>query len=193
MVLYRRGAFLFSQSILPFLLNNVGSGSDVPHPPTLIFTGATASLKGSALCASFATGKFAMRALVQSLGREFGPKGVHVAHAIIDGVIDIPRTKEWKLEGEDAKISADAVSLFLRLPGPVLWTCGWRWKSMIEGEKKRLIGDNAYRSPMPTGTSIPSPAQHSHTKSISGRISKSGESGTSKTSSTPTHANKPIL
>lgn len=48
----------------------------------------------------------------QSLAREFGPKGVHVAHAIIDGVIDIPRTKEWKIEGEDGKISADAVSLF---------------------------------------------------------------------------------
>ena len=52
-----------------------------------------------------------MRALAQSLGREFGPKGVHVAHAVIDGVIDIPRTKEWKIEGVDGKISADAVSL----------------------------------------------------------------------------------
>ena len=60
---------------------------------------------------SFATGKFAMRALAQSLGREFGPKGVHVSHAIIDGVIDIPRTKEWKVsDAPDAKISADAVS-----------------------------------------------------------------------------------
>ncbi|KAL8822787.1 MAG: hypothetical protein Q9191_006487 [Dirinaria sp. TL-2023a] len=104
-----RGAFLFSHAILPLLLNNVGS-ADVQFPPTLIFTGATASLKGSALCASFAMGKFAMRALGQSLAREFGPKGVHVAHAVIDGVIDIPRTKEWKLEGEDAKISADAIA-----------------------------------------------------------------------------------
>ena len=52
-----------------------------------------------------------MRALAQSLGREFGPQGVHVAHAIIDGVIDIPRTKDWHFEKEDAKISADAVSL----------------------------------------------------------------------------------
>ena len=52
-----------------------------------------------------------MRALAQSLGREFGPQGVHVAHAIIDGVIDIPRTKEWKLKGlEDEKISSEAVS-----------------------------------------------------------------------------------
>ena len=66
-------------------------------------------MKGSALCSSFASGKFAMRALCQSLAREFGPKGVHVTHAIIDGVIDIERTKEWKLEGPDAKIKPDAV------------------------------------------------------------------------------------
>ena len=52
-----------------------------------------------------------MRALAQSLGREFGPRGVHVAHAIIDGVIDIPKTQEWKLKGlEDEKISSEAVS-----------------------------------------------------------------------------------
>lgn len=41
---------------------------------------------------------------------------MHVAHAIIDGVIDIPRTKAWKVEGVDAKISADAVSLSILLP-----------------------------------------------------------------------------
>lgn len=51
-----------------------------------------------------------MRALAQSLAREFGPKGVHVAHAIIDGVIDIERTKDWKFDVPDAKISPHAVS-----------------------------------------------------------------------------------
>ncbi|KAI9810680.1 MAG: hypothetical protein M1827_006139 [Pycnora praestabilis] len=101
------GAFLFSQATIPLLLKS----TSLQYPPTLIFTGATASLKGSALCASFASGKFAMRALCQSLGREFGPKGVHVAHAIIDGVIDIPRTKEWKVsDAPDAKISANAIA-----------------------------------------------------------------------------------
>ena len=53
--------------------------------------------------------KFALRAMAQSLAREFGPQGVHVAHAIIDGVIDIPRTKEWDL-GEGGKIDPNAVS-----------------------------------------------------------------------------------
>ena len=54
-----------------------------------------------------------MRALAQSLAREFGPKGLHVAHAIIDGVIDIERTKDWKFDHPDAKISPHAVRLFL--------------------------------------------------------------------------------
>lgn len=53
--------------------------------------------------------KFALRAMAQSLAREFGPQGVHVAHAVIDGVIDIPRTKEWDL-GEGGKIDPNAVS-----------------------------------------------------------------------------------
>ena len=60
---------------------------------------------------SFNTGKYAVRALSSSLAKEFGPQGVHVGHAIIDGVIDIPRTKEWlKDAGPDAKISPDGVS-----------------------------------------------------------------------------------
>ena len=53
--------------------------------------------------------KFALRAMAQSLAREFGPQGVHVAHAVIDGVIDIPRTKDWDL-GEGGKIDPSAVS-----------------------------------------------------------------------------------
>lgn len=66
-------------------------------------------MRGGANFSSFATGKFAMRALTQSLAREFGPQGVHVVHAIIDGVIDIERTKEWKFDKPDAKISPQAV------------------------------------------------------------------------------------
>lgn len=62
--------------------------------------------------ASFASGKFALRATAQSLAREFGPQGVHVAHAIIDGVIDIPRTKDWPVNGGvvDGKVDSNAVS-----------------------------------------------------------------------------------
>lgn len=58
------------------------------HKGTIIFTGASASLRGSANFAGFAGGKMALRALAQSMARELGPGGIHVAHTIIDGAID---------------------------------------------------------------------------------------------------------
>lgn len=54
---------------------------------TILFTGATASLRGSANFAPFAIAKFGLRALAQSMARELGPKGIHVAHIVIDGQI----------------------------------------------------------------------------------------------------------
>jgi NAD(P)-dependent dehydrogenase (short-subunit alcohol dehydrogenase family) len=61
---------------------------------TLLFTGATASLRGAAGFAAFAGGKAALRALAQSMARELGPKGLHVAHVVIDGLIDTAFTRE---------------------------------------------------------------------------------------------------
>lgn len=55
---------------------------------SIIFTGATASVRGSARFAAFAGAKHALRALAQSMARELGPLGIHVAHVIIDGAID---------------------------------------------------------------------------------------------------------
>ncbi|MCY1277077.1 3-oxoacyl-[acyl-carrier-protein] reductase [compost metagenome] len=55
---------------------------------TILFTGATASLRGRAGFAAFASAKFALRALAQSMARELGPQGIHVAHPVIDGAID---------------------------------------------------------------------------------------------------------
>jgi NAD(P)-dependent dehydrogenase (short-subunit alcohol dehydrogenase family) len=55
---------------------------------TILFTGATASLRGSAHFAAFAGAKAALRALAQSMARELGPRGIHVAHVVIDGAID---------------------------------------------------------------------------------------------------------
>ena len=60
----------------------------IQHKGTIIFTGATASLRGSAGFAGFSGAKMALRALAQSMARELGPKGIHVAHPIIDGAID---------------------------------------------------------------------------------------------------------
>jgi short-subunit dehydrogenase len=69
-------------------------------------------VRGSARFATFAAGKFAVRALGQSLAREFGPRGVHVAHVVVDGVIDGPKMSGYAAnEGkEDGKLNPDAVS-----------------------------------------------------------------------------------
>ncbi|KAK8694746.1 hypothetical protein V6N13_072291 [Hibiscus sabdariffa] len=72
------GAFLCVQKVLPGMVER-GKG-------TILFTGCSASLNGTAGC-----GKFAMRALSQCLAREFQPLGIHVAHIIIDGIIGSPR------------------------------------------------------------------------------------------------------
>lgn len=73
------GGFLVAQAAVRRMLPR-GLG-------TLIFTGASASVKGYAESAPFAMGKFALRGLAQSLARELGPKGLHVAHVVIDGAI----------------------------------------------------------------------------------------------------------
>jgi NAD(P)-dependent dehydrogenase (short-subunit alcohol dehydrogenase family) len=95
-----KGAFNFAQATLPLMLNEDRG----QYPPTLIFTGATAALKGSSGLSGFAMSKFGIRALSQSLAREFGPKGVHVSHAIIDGIIDTEKTKGYGQEIPDSKI-----------------------------------------------------------------------------------------
>jgi NAD(P)-dependent dehydrogenase (short-subunit alcohol dehydrogenase family) len=82
---------------------------------TLLFTGASASLRGKAGFAAFASAKAALRALAQSLAREFGPQGLHVAHVIIDGGIDGDRLNrarpEWReARGPDGMLGLDAIA-----------------------------------------------------------------------------------
>ncbi|MFQ5784231.1 MAG: SDR family NAD(P)-dependent oxidoreductase [Alphaproteobacteria bacterium] len=78
---------------------------------TIIFTGATASLRGSAGFFNLAVGKFGLRALAQSMARELGPQGVHVAHVIIDGQIAGPYYAELvKQRGPDALLAPDAIA-----------------------------------------------------------------------------------
>lgn len=97
------GAFYAAQQVLPAMLEQ-GRG-------TVILTGATASLRGSAKFSALATGKFALRALAQSMAREFGPRGVHVAHTIIDGQIDTPRVRSMSPDrDESTMLSPDAIA-----------------------------------------------------------------------------------
>ncbi|WP_441279647.1 SDR family NAD(P)-dependent oxidoreductase [Tardiphaga sp. 172_B4_N1_3] len=72
-----------------FLVGRAAAAAMLPQGRgTIIFTGATGSIRGGAGFAAFAVPKFGLRALAQSMARELGPKGVHVAHVLIDGMID---------------------------------------------------------------------------------------------------------
>ena len=75
----------------------------------LLFTGASASVKGYAQSAAFAMGKFALRGLAQSLARELGPQGIHVAHFIIDGGIRSAR-RPVEADKPDALLDPDAIA-----------------------------------------------------------------------------------
>lgn len=68
---------------------------------TILFTGATASLRGAAGFSAFAGAKAALRQLAQSMARELGPKGVHVAHIVIDGAVDGVFTRENRPDADD--------------------------------------------------------------------------------------------
>ena len=82
---------------------------------SIIFTGATASLRGSANFSAFAGAKFALRALAQSMARELGPKGIHVAHSIIDGAIDTAFIRDtfperYALKAQDGILNPDHIA-----------------------------------------------------------------------------------
>jgi NAD(P)-dependent dehydrogenase (short-subunit alcohol dehydrogenase family) len=112
------GAFYGAQQVLPAMVER-GRG-------TVILTGATAALRGSARFAALATGKFGLRALAQSMAREFGPQGIHVAHVIIDGQINTPRLREDQPDREESTtLSPEAIAETywqLHAQDPTAWT-----------------------------------------------------------------------
>lgn len=101
------GGFLAAKAAMPILAGQ-GHGS-------MLFTGASASMRGKPNFAHFAAAKAGLRMLAQSLAREYGPQGVHVGHVIVDGVIDgeIVRTRfPGYLDqlGEDGGLDPDAIA-----------------------------------------------------------------------------------
>lgn len=122
------GAFYGAQQVLPAMLEK-GRG-------TIIFTGATAALRGGANFAALATGKFGLRALAQSTAREFGPQGIHVAHVIVDGQIDTPRVREmWPEREEHTMLSPDAIAdnyWWLHAQDPTTWTLEMDLRPAVE-------------------------------------------------------------
>jgi NAD(P)-dependent dehydrogenase (short-subunit alcohol dehydrogenase family) len=101
-----KGAFLVSQQAIPRLL--VGGGS-------LLFTGATASIRSRPPFTAFAAAKSAERSLAQGLSKEFGPQGIHIAHVIIDGIIDGDKVNLRfpdfaNSKGEDGKLDIESIA-----------------------------------------------------------------------------------
>ena len=77
---------------------------------TILFTGASASVKGYPRSSSFAMGKFALRGLAQSLARELQPQNIHVGHIVIDGGIAKPGDPRGNERGPDALLDPDAIA-----------------------------------------------------------------------------------
>jgi NAD(P)-dependent dehydrogenase (short-subunit alcohol dehydrogenase family) len=93
----------------------VSRGMVAREKGTIIFTGATASIRGGSGFAAFAGGKFALRALAQAMARELGPKGVHVAHSVIDGAIDTAFIRDnfperYASKAQDGVLDPDAIA-----------------------------------------------------------------------------------
>jgi len=118
-----KGAFLVAQQAIPRLVNNNGG--------SLIFTGATASLRSRPPFTAFASAKSAERSLAQGLAKEFGSKGVHVANVIIDGIIDGDKVNlrfpEFAAsKGEDGKLNIAHIAdnfLMLHNQKRSTWSC----------------------------------------------------------------------
>jgi NAD(P)-dependent dehydrogenase (short-subunit alcohol dehydrogenase family) len=96
------GGFLVAQQAVKRMLPNKHGA--------ILFTGASASVKGYAQSAPFAMGKFALRGLAQSMARELSPQGIHVAHFVIDGGIR-SATRSEPAERPDSMLDPDAIAL----------------------------------------------------------------------------------
>jgi NAD(P)-dependent dehydrogenase (short-subunit alcohol dehydrogenase family) len=110
-----------------FLVGQEAARRMLPHRHgAILFTGASASVKGYAQSAPFAMGKFALRGLAQSMARELAPQGIHVAHVVIDGGIRSARRTE-PADRPDSLLDPDAIAAtylhLLRQP-----RSAWTWE-----------------------------------------------------------------
>jgi len=113
------GGFQVAQAAARAMLP-VGRGS-------IFFTGASASVKGYAQSAPFAMGKFALRGLAQSMARELAPKGLHVAHFVIDGGISRGASDPRRERGADGLLEPAAIAeSYLHVHGQS--RSAWTWE-----------------------------------------------------------------
>jgi NAD(P)-dependent dehydrogenase (short-subunit alcohol dehydrogenase family) len=95
------GGFLVAQQAARRMLRQGGGA--------ILFTGASASVKGYARSASFAMGKFALRGLAQSMARELAPQNIHVAHFVIDGAV-LSARRQQSAHRPDSTLDPDAIA-----------------------------------------------------------------------------------
>lgn len=123
-----------------FLFGREAARRMLPEGGTLIFTGASASLRGRAGFAAFNSAKAALRNLAQAMAKELGPKGLHVGHVVVDGGIDGDKLRKGRPEmvqrfGEERLIGlgglADAY-WFLHQQPPRAWTFELDMRSKVE-------------------------------------------------------------
>jgi NAD(P)-dependent dehydrogenase (short-subunit alcohol dehydrogenase family) len=103
--------FLNAREVAKRMVLRDGDG----HKGTIIFTGATASMRGGANFAAFSGAKMALRALAQSMARELGPRGIHVAHVVVDGAIDTAFIRDnfperYALKAEDGILNPEHIA-----------------------------------------------------------------------------------
>lgn len=107
-----RAGFLIGQQAIKIMLEQSDQGFG---RGTILYTGASASLRGKSGFASFAHAKAGLRVLAQAMAREYGPQGIHVAHVIIDGLVDGARLREhWPdlldKQGENGALDPEAIA-----------------------------------------------------------------------------------
>ncbi len=110
-------AFTVMQHVLPAMANEKRG--------TVIVSGATASLRGGSKFSAFASAKFALRGLTQSLAREFQPQGIHIAHVIIDGILDTEQSRNLhSLHPDRMMNTADVAQAYMQLiaQNPSAWS-----------------------------------------------------------------------
>ncbi|QLG48770.1 SDR family NAD(P)-dependent oxidoreductase [Natrinema halophilum] len=103
------GALLCSQTAIEDMLDD--DGGDGGDGGTIIFTGATSAVRGRGGAIGFSAAKFAVRGMAESMARELGPLGIHVAHVVIDGQIEPPRVRESQPDRDgDEFLDPDAIA-----------------------------------------------------------------------------------
>ena len=160
------GGFLVGQQAARHMLPR-GSGA-------ILFTGASASVKGYPLSAPFAMGKFALRGLAQSMARELSPQGIHVAHFVIDGAIRNPGRTEPP-DKPDSMLDPDAIAAsywhVVQQPRSA-WTWELELRPWVSGSGRAFLnGACRWRREHAAATTVPlaATAPHTDTSSTRGR------------------------